>query len=138
MRALAWGAGFERAKRGFLAALALLALAAARVDGDAAAQPVDGLDWRRAPNALGLELTVAPGEGVAIFHWRIAEADGPVVCRLDADGDGVFDHELLDCHARKELQHRFARSGVYFATLVAQGVEGQAGLARAQVAVAAE
>jgi hypothetical protein len=104
----------------------------------ASAQRRDALDWREAPNALGLDLSASASSGAATFVWHLAPGAGPIVCHLDADGDGAFDHEVADCASEKILTHRYGASGVYYATLIAASRDGRAGIARAEVAVAVE
>jgi hypothetical protein len=104
----------------------------------ASAQPVDEVDWRASPNALGavLEASDAPN-GEALLAWRFEPGSGPVHCALDADGDGRLDYRLPDCRAQSRIRHLFRSedSGVYFATLLAESADGRRGLARAAVDV---
>lgn len=139
MTALRWPrpAARVRATQTFVAALLLVGLAVSRWDGGAAAQPVDSLDWRAAPNALELDLVAsAPDGGAVTFQWFV-RSQAPVTCRLDADGDGTFEHEIRACEARKELEHRYTRSGIDFATMDARAADGPTGLAQARIVVAA-
>lgn len=128
----------RRPRAAWLLLSALVATSTILAVRPAAADRTDALDWRRAPNALGLELSAAAGRGTATFVWHLAPDAGAVVCRLDADGDGEIDHEVLDCAAHKSWVHRFDASGIYRATLLATGEGGRTGIARATVAVAVD
>jgi hypothetical protein len=102
----------------------------------AGAQPVDELDWRTAPNALNLELSArTPEDDAARFRWRLDGADGNVICRLDADGDGAFERLILACDARSSVLHRYREGGVFFATMEARAPDGRTGRARVRVDV---
>lgn len=126
-----------RAKWLFIGALLSLSLLAGWIH-RATAQRRDALDWRDAPNALSLELSATTAPSAATFVWHLAPDAGPVVCRLDADGDGAFDHELPDCAGEKSRTHRYRASGVYFPTMLARSADGRAGIARVAIAVAVE
>src|SRR5688572_25286753 len=124
-----------QAKWLFLVLLLALMLASGLLRQAAAAQPVDDLDWRRAPNALGLALDARPEqEERALFRWTIDAGRG-VICDLDADGDGDFDHRISDCARGGEVSHVFTESGVFHATMTAHAEDGRAGVARVRVEV---
>ena len=110
-----------------LAAPLALALAAPGL-----AQPQDELDWRRAPNALNVELDVRVERGTAVFTWDLD--DRRARCAIDVDGDGELDQELETC-APGSVTHTFDREGVFFANLVAETPDGRRGLARVPVRV---
>ena len=115
-----------------LALVAPFALAPFALATPGLAQPREELDWRRAPNALNVELEVRVEDGTAVFSWDL---DDPAArCAIDVDGDGVLDHELDRCRPGR-VTHQFDHQGVFFATLVAEAPDGRRGIARVPVRV---
>lgn len=93
------------------------------------AQPIDALDWREAPTALHLELYAVTNEIGARFTWHVDKAVHGVVCYLDADGDGEFEHTIERCAARSSLVHHYREPGVFFVTMTAHSGDGRTGRA---------
>lgn len=131
-----WKLGLPHPMWSFFLALAAAIALHAVLRTTVGAQEDPGLDWRDAPNALALEMSVDAEGETATFRWRLEDA-ARVSCALDANGDGEMDYRVPDCSKRTELTHRFSddESGVIFPTLLARAADGRNGIARARVDV---
>lgn len=55
---------------------------------------------------------------VVVYRWSVSDPRNDILrCRLDVDGDGVFDHEIIPCRSSDTVMHSFDTPGARTATL---------------------